>query len=71
VVGSINFDYRSLYLHMENAVWMYGEDMAKKVRDDFLALQEVSTSATGNEVGRLSLIGKVWRSILRALSPLF
>ena len=71
VVGSINFDYRSLYLHMENAVWMYGEDMAKKVRDDFLALQKVSTPATGEEVGRLSLIGKVWRSILRALSPLF
>lgn len=71
VVGSINFDYRSLYLHMENAVWMYGEDMAKAVRDDFLSLQEVSTPATGEEIGRLSLIGKVWRSILRTLSPLF
>ena len=71
VVGSINFDYRSLYLHMENAVWMYGEDMAKTVRDDFLALQKVSSPATGDEVGRLSLIGKIWRSILRTLSPLF
>ncbi len=71
VVGSINFDYRSLYLHMENAVWMYGEDMARAVRDDFLALQEVSTPATGAEIGRLSIFGKIWRSVLRALSPLF
>lgn len=36
VVGTINLDYRSLYLHFENGVWLYQTPSVLQVRDDFL-----------------------------------
>ena len=35
VVGTINFDYRSLVHHYENAVWMYRSPELTKIRADF------------------------------------
>lgn len=34
-VGSINVDYRSLYLHFECGVWMYQSAAVSQVREDF------------------------------------
>lgn len=34
-VGSINLDYRSLYLHFENGTYMIGTDAIKDIRRDF------------------------------------
>ena len=36
VVGTINFDYRSLVHHFENAVWMYASPTVLTARDEFL-----------------------------------
>lgn len=35
IVGTINMDYRSFYLHYENGVWIYDEEFQNKVRQDF------------------------------------
>ena len=35
VVGTINLDYRSLYHHFEDAVWMYGTDSVRAAESDF------------------------------------
>lgn len=35
VVGTINLDYRSLYHHFENAVWMRGVDCLPRIEADF------------------------------------
>lgn len=35
IVGTINMDYRSFYLHYENGVWVYGEEFRKRVTEDF------------------------------------
>ena len=35
VVGTINLDYRSLYHHFENAVWMCGTDCIANMEADF------------------------------------
>ena len=35
VVGTINLDYRSLYHHFENAVWMRGVDCMPRIEADF------------------------------------
>lgn len=40
VVGTINLDYRSLYLHFENGVWLYGTASVLQIRDDFLQTLE-------------------------------
>ena len=34
VVGSVNLDYRSLYLHFECGVWMYRSDAVMQVKED-------------------------------------
>lgn len=70
VVGSINLDYRSLYLHLENGVWMYNTEVISDIRDDFLATQEKSQLVTEELLGRLTLPKRMWLSILRTFSPL-
>ncbi len=71
VVGSINLDYRSLYLAFENGVWLYQTGSVLEIRDDFvnsLAVCAEITSKSYNNVGTLQRF--VW-SLLRLLAPLF
>lgn len=35
IVGTANFDFRSFYLHFENAVYMYKSKAVKQVKDDY------------------------------------
>lgn len=35
-VGTINLDYRSLYLHFENGTYLCGSEKIVTIRDDFL-----------------------------------
>jgi len=35
IVGTINMDYRSFYLHYENAVWICGAPVIKTIKADF------------------------------------
>lgn len=71
VVGSINLDYRSLYLHTECGIWMYGTDAVRAVRDDFLHTQEESAEVTTGQLGRLTWYKRLWLSVLRTFAPLF
>ena len=42
VVGTVNMDYRSFYLHYENAVWLYNNKVLADIRTDFLDTFEIS-----------------------------
>ncbi|MFW5976728.1 MAG: cardiolipin synthase, partial [Bacillota bacterium] len=46
VVGTINMDYRSLYLHFECGVWLYDCNVIGEIKDDFLKTLEVSREIT-------------------------
>ncbi|MBO5486446.1 MAG: cardiolipin synthase, partial [Eubacterium sp.] len=35
IVGTINMDYRSFYLHYENGVWIYDEEVRSAIVEDF------------------------------------
>lgn len=39
-VGTINMDYRSMYLHFECGVWMYGSSAVAQVKEDALTTFE-------------------------------
>ena len=41
-VGTINLDYRSLYLHFENETYLCGSKKITVIRNDFLKNCEVS-----------------------------
>lgn len=68
LVGTINFDYRSLAWNYECGAWVYEEEFAKKVRTDFLDTVERSEQCVN--VKNLSQYRKIRNSFLRVLSPL-
>ena len=69
IVGSINWDYRSLYLHFESAVWMTGTDTVHDVYQDLQKSFEVSDEVLPEELN-YKKIWSIWRLILRLISPI-
>lgn len=70
VVGTINLDFRSLYLHFECAAWMYRCSCIPVMREDFLRTQQVSQEVTLEECRGVNLVTRVVRSVLRVFAPL-
>ena len=70
VVGTINFDYRSLFLHFECAVMMVGCSALNGLKNDFNDTFMKSLVITEKDC-RTSFFGKLLDGLLRALSPLF
>lgn len=69
-VGTINLDYRSLYLHMENGAFIYKDDCIKEIKKDFINTFEVSQEITLESVNSVKWYRKVLRAILRVFAPL-
>ena len=69
-VGTINMDYRSLYLHFENGVLMYHYDAVAEIRKDFEDIFAASTEVTEKYNGRKSVPARMGRGVLRLFSPL-
>lgn len=69
-VGTVNFDYRSLYLHFECGVWMYGTKILEDIQRDFEATFEKCREMVLEECQKISSIQKLWRAILKMLAPM-
>lgn len=69
VVGTINLDYRSLYLHFENAVYFSGCDAVLDVKRDAEETFAVSRLCTAEDIKR-GVIGRVIDSLLRVFETL-
>lgn len=69
-VGTINLDYRSLYLHFECGVWMYRSKAVEAVKADALATMEQSREVTLEFCRHRLWIVRFLQSILRLLAPL-
>lgn len=70
VVGTINIDYRSLYLHFENAIIMVDEENTKKIKEDYLNTLEKCTEIKYDDWKNRSLFKKIIQFILKIFSPL-
>lgn len=70
VVGTINMDYRSLYLHFECGVWLCGGQGVLAVRQDFEQTMAISGEITAADCRRVPWMFRVGRGILRAFAPL-
>jgi cardiolipin synthase len=74
VVGTINMDYRSLYLHFECGVLMYGCSAIADIRDDALRTFEVSHEVTADDRSKGPVYNFFWLmfdSVLRVFATLF
>ena len=69
-VGTVNLDYRSLFLHFENGVWMCEAPCIQDIRKDFEATLKVSQPCSLRQFKHLNILLQLYRSILRVFAPL-
>lgn len=70
IVGTINLDYRSLYLHFENGIYLEKNKEIDKIKKDFIETFEQCEKLTDNAV-KTNIFKSIWQSILRLFAPLF
>ena len=69
-VGTVNLDYRSMFLHFENGVLLYGTPSVAEIREDFLDTQTKSLRITWEDCQAISLPHRLLRDLLRLFAPL-
>ena len=69
-VGTVNLDYRSMFLHFENGVLLYGTPSVADIRDDFLDTQTRSLLVTLEDCRSISVLHRTFRDLLRLFAPL-
>lgn len=69
VVGTINFDYRSLVHHFEDAVFMYSTPTVARIRDSFMETVSVSEEQRADNA-RLSFFEWIVKNLVRLFAPL-
>lgn len=70
VCGTINLDYRSLYIHYENGVLLSENEAVLKMRDDFMETLEQCEEIHYTEWKKRPIHQKIVQWILRLYSPL-
>ena len=68
-IGTINLDYRSLYLHFENGTFLYDSKAVLEVKKDLEETIAVSTEVT-KELTRKNLIKAFFIGLIKPFSPL-
>lgn len=68
-VGTVNLDYRSLYLHFENSVLLYGGAVLEDVRRDLAEIERESAEVKAADC-RTGFFGTMYSAVLRLVAPL-
>lgn len=69
-VGTVNLDYRSLYLHFECGAFLYKSSAVGQVKDDYLRTQEDCIEITEKKCLSVKFIIRLLRGILKVFAPL-
>ena len=70
VVGTINFDYRSLYHHFECAVYLHNVQCIRDIVCDFAAAVAQSRIVTPQSIKKEKFFYKVTGRLLKVIAPL-
>ena len=70
VVGTINLDYRSLYLHFEDGVWIYRNRVIQDIKDDFIQTMEYCRQIKPEFCLNRNIGLRIMQNIFRAFAPL-
>ena len=70
VVGTINLDYRSLYLHFENGVWFYKNKVIQDILSDFQETLNYCDPISIDFCRNRNIVIRAFQSILRLFAPL-
>jgi cardiolipin synthase len=69
-VGTVNMDYRSMFLHFEDGVVLYETSSVLDIRDDFLATQALSETVSLEQCRAIPWYRRFFRALLRVFAPL-
>lgn len=69
-VGTVNLDYRSLYLHFECGVWLYKTKCIREIKKDILDVLEKSKHISLQETRIRGWFNHIKRAIFRIIAPL-
>ena len=70
VIGTINFDFRSFYLHYECAVMLYGVPVIEAIKHDFDETKKLCQPITMAEYKKFNPFTKLMGRAIRTLAPL-
>ena len=70
VVGTINMDFRSLYLHFEDGVFLYRTDCIQQIGDDFMDTLPLCREISREAHRERNVLVRLAESILRIFAPL-
>ena len=70
VVGTINLDYRSLYLHFEDGVWIYKNKVVQDIKDDFTQTMEYCNPVELEFCLNRNIGVRMMQNIFRAFAPM-
>ena len=69
-VGTVNLDYRSLFLHFEDGVWLCEAPCIPDIRRDFEQTLTISQRVELRQYKHLSPLVGLYRNFLRIFAPL-
>lgn len=70
IIGSINMDYRSFYLHFENGVWICGSSVIQDIKEDILKTMDQCEEIILEKWNKRPWYQKVSELIFRIFAPL-
>lgn len=70
VIGTVNLDYRSLYLHFECATYLYKSNTINKMEEDYQEILNKSEEMNLTKYKKISIINRISGRILRLFAPL-
>ena len=70
VVGTINLDFRSLYLHLECATWLYNSNVIADIEQDYENTISICEKITLDKCRKIGPLKRLFYSILKLFAPL-
>lgn len=70
VVGTINLDYRSLYLHFEDGVWIYKNSVIHDIKRDFVETLDYCNPISLEFCRGRNVVVRAMQSVLRLFAPM-
>ena len=70
IIGTINLDYRSLFLHFECGVWLYKTPSVAELKEDYMKTLQVCQVVTYEEMRTRPLVLRVVQAVLRVFAPM-
>lgn len=69
-IGTVNLDFRSLYLHFECGTFMYKSKAVKQLKDDYLHMLKGCMEMTEERCNNVNIFKRLFRGLLKVFSPL-